>query len=457
MNRTRNFWLPLFIVTALALSVAGCDSTNKGDEPDIVSAPQPLGTADRILPTIYPTATMLPVATATTTLTPEPTLPPDTPVSFDQVAVDLRYSIPAIGLDRRIQANVANQIEITDMTTGESVVRKDQPGILLELQQAFTGLILNDVPDGCDRCVQIEYEIPLSETSGSGWLEDVRLLASMENYTSVVLGPYFPPETIAALHRSATPFQAAHTVAVSGDGTLWIWKVAEAEIESPQAIDVFELGLVESLSAIEDSTALEDSYMASCLSSPGRETLFIGGEEPRTVNFSCPELAMPSNLVSLYQILDGLAADSLAAEADDRPDPPLPLESLLYYQREDGYYMTTFQDGRAITIDTDGQAYTGTITSTLAISLTSELVDTGLFVQGAEALGAGRSGNILVVRTDQGIFEASWQNEAETNLSNLVGRLDELMDDIVALFELDEATANGSQTPNPTFEATQTP
>ncbi len=456
MNRTRNLWLPLIIVTILAVFLAGCDSTNKDDEPDVVSAPQPPATADRILPTVYPTATTIPVATATTTLTPEPTRPPDTPIAFDQVAVDLRYSIPAFGLDRRIQANVANQIKITDMTTGESVVRKDQPGIQLELQQALTGLILNEVPDGCDRCVQIEYEIPLAEASGSGWLEDVRLLASLENYTSAVLGPYFPPDTIAGLRRSATPYQAAHSVAVSSDGTLWIWQVADAQIESPQTIDVLELGLLDSLAVIEESAAPADNYRASCLSSPGRETLFIGGEEPITVNFSCPELAMPSNLVPLYQILEGLAADSLTEEAEDRPDPPLPLDSLLYFQRADGYTLTAFRDGRAITIDTDGQAYTGTITSTLAISLTTELVDSGQFVQTADALAAGKSGNILVVRTDQGVFEASWQNEAETSLSILVGRLDDLMNDIVALFGSDEVAAEGSPTPIPTTEATPT-
>jgi hypothetical protein len=317
-------------------------------------------------------------------------------------------------------------------------------------------LNLDDVPDGCNQCVQLEYDIPLSEASGSGWLEDVRLLASLENFTSALLGPHFPPDTIAGLRRSATPYQAAHTVAVAGDGTLWIWKVADAQIESPQTVDLLELGLVESLATIENPATLADSYMASCLSSPGRETLFIGGEEPKSVNFSCPELAMPSNLVPLYQILDALAADSLTAESDDRPDPPLPLHSLLYYQREDGYRLTALQDGRTIMIDTDGQAYSGTITSTLAISLTSELIDSGQFSQGAESLAEESSGNILIVRTGQGIFETSWQNEAETGLSILVGRLDELMEGIVALIGLDEAAAKESQTPAPTVEATPT-
>jgi hypothetical protein len=92
----------------------------------------------------------------------------------------------------------------------------------------------------------------------------------------------------------------------------------------------------------------------------------------------------------------------------------------------------------------------------LAISLTSELLDSGHFNQGAEALAEERSGNILIVRTGQGIFETSWQNEAEISLSNLVGRLDELMEGIVALFGLDEAAANESQTPAPTVEATPT-
>jgi len=457
MVQIRNYWLLLVIVTILLIFVPGCDSPNKNDETDVVSAPQPsLGTAVRILPTVYPTLTNIPVATETNTRTPEPTQPPDTPVAFDQVAVDLRYSIPALGLDRRIQANVANQIEITDLTTGESVLRRDQPGVLLEMQQALSGLVLNDVPEGCDRCVQIEYEIPLSETSGSGWLEDVRLLASLENYTSAVLGPYFPPGTIAGLRRSATPYQAAHTVAITTDGTLWIWKVSDGQIEPAQTVDVLALGLVESLAVVEDTSPAE-SYMASCLSSPGRETLYIGGEEPVIVNVSCPELALPSTLVPLYQILNGLTTASLAAEAEDRPDPPLPLDSVLYYQREDGYRLTAFQDGRAITIEPGGQAYTGTITSTLAISLTTELIDSGLFVQGAEALTGESSGSILVLRTDQGVFETNWQNEAETSLSNLVGRLDELMDGIVAVFGSDEAAAEESETPAPTTEPTPTP
>ncbi|KPK04918.1 MAG: hypothetical protein AMJ56_16620 [Anaerolineae bacterium SG8_19] len=148
-------------IVVVALIVSGCRTQEPASQEELAeSATQETTASIRVLPTIYPTNTAVPSATPTYTRVPQSTPVPNTPVV-----------IPGLALDRRIQGNVANQIEVIDETTGESVIRRDQPGVLLELQQALSELELSEVPAGCDFCVQMEYELPLANLSESGWLK----------------------------------------------------------------------------------------------------------------------------------------------------------------------------------------------------------------------------------------------------------------------------------------------
>ena len=153
-----------------------------------------------------------PTATPYISPTPSPTRPTATPIPFGETAVELIYSIPALNLERRLQGNIASQIIFVDEMTGEARQRSNQSSILLELQQVLPDLELEPVPQGCDSCVHFEYSLPLSEKSGSGWLRDPVLLASVENLMAVVLGPHFREDTILGLRRSASPYFPAHTI-----------------------------------------------------------------------------------------------------------------------------------------------------------------------------------------------------------------------------------------------------
>ena len=455
-------WLLMVILFGVSLLIVGCDSSDRVSQSVEDGSDQTPNASVRILPTVYPTGTLAPAATPTNTKQPEPTQIPDTPVAFDQVVVNLRYSIPGLGLDRRIQANVSNQIEVIDEATGETIIQRNQPGILLEMQQALSEVELAELPADCDFCVHLEYELPISEESDSGWLDDVRLLASLENYTNVLLGPYFPEKTLVGLRRSATPYQVAHTIALDEDGWLWFWTAAESEIDPPQKIDLSVQGLSEALVVLE-SGALADNYSASCPGSTGRETLYFGGgDEAKYVVLTCPELSLPTGLTVLYQTLDELAAGILPETGADRPEPSMPLDALLHFRRDDGQELTIYRDGMTIAVSPESAIYTGTVTSTLVLSLTTELVNNGLLNLGADALTAADASNVLTARTNNGVYETSWMDAIGGELGSFVAWLNELIENSVALAagqsdrDLAETREPGV-TPSPTGEATRTP
>ncbi|HFQ94222.1 MAG TPA: hypothetical protein ENK32_09450, partial [Anaerolineae bacterium] len=128
----------------------------------------PLPPGEQLLPT-------QPVITVTQE--PLPTAPTKTPVPFGDTAVELRYTIPELNLDRRLQGGVNSQIILVDETTGKAIKRANQAGVLLELQQALPDLLLTAVPEGCTGCVQVSYELPFAQEEAEGWLQDPTLLA----------------------------------------------------------------------------------------------------------------------------------------------------------------------------------------------------------------------------------------------------------------------------------------
>ncbi|MGD2049412.1 MAG: hypothetical protein PVH03_07955, partial [Chloroflexota bacterium] len=400
----RPYTLPFFL--GMLLFVIGCRTQGPvGQEEPSQPVDEVPSSTTRVLPTIYPTNTAVPPATPTDTRIPVPTEVPNTPVAFDQVAVDIRYFIPGLALDRRIQGNVANQIEVVDETTGESVIRRDQPGVLLELQQALSEVELSEVPEDCDYCVQMEYELPLADISESGWLDDPRLLASLENYTAVLLGPHFPEGTVVGLRRGASPLHAAHTIGLTEDGQLYFWTAVDPEVPAPQPAGQAFSDINEELADL-DTVSFAESYTASCDEGFSQETLTIRGEDGDVeISITCPAHALPTSLTPIYQTLDELVVDVMGDDLLERPAMALPLDSLVFYRRDDGFRLNLFSDETAVTINLEGQAYTGTVTSTLMLSMTTSLIESDSLILGVESIEEGSENSILFVRGEEGVYE----------------------------------------------------
>jgi len=403
------------ILLALLLGLVGLAAAcNRAGEtvptPSLVS-PSLLQT--RELPTVYPTATPLPSPTPASTNTPQPAVATPTEVAFDQLVADVRYSIPRLGLDRRIRATVAGEIEVIDENAGASVILKNRPGVVIEMQQSLPRATIEDLPPGCDACVQVEYELPLSDLSGAGWLRDVQLLASLENYAAVALGPYFPPGTIAGLRRGATAFEVAHSAAFTAAGELWTWTATEEQISEPQIVAGLQEQAASSL-ALVDWPTLPESVGALCYQGGGVETLLLDSPDgPKSVEVRCPELFLPGQLVPIYSMLSDAAGQRLRGSEVAPPELPLALDTVVYFRRADGASLTLSAAGQLQAIDVDGTSYTLTLTNTETLSLTTALMDSSLLEPGPSALFEDDPGNVLVIRAYDGVYELAWSEEDE--------------------------------------------
>lgn len=446
------YYLVSIVVATLIFS--GCRTQEPTSQEELAeSVTQDPSASIRVLPTIYPTNTAVPSATPTHTRVPQSTPVPNTPVAFDQVAVDIRYFIPGLALDRRIQGNVANQIEVIDEATGESVIRRDQPGVLLELQQALSEVELSEVPAGCDFCVQMEYQLPLADLSESGWLNDIRLLASLENYTSVLLGPHFPEGTIVGLRRSASPYHAAHTVGLTEDSQLFFWTAVDSEVTAPQPADQTLLDITEELANV-DPESLAETYSASCTEGFSQETLYIRGEEgDKEISITCPELSLPTSLGPIYQTLEELVVDTMGDDLLERPATALPLDSLVYYRRDDGFQLNLFGDERAVAISPDGLSYTGTVTSTLMLSMTTSLIESDGLALGVGTFVEETDDSILFVRGEEGVYDAHWMERVPEELEEFL----DWLDGVIARLAEEAISSRPEQTPTPEARATSSP
>lgn len=384
-----------------------------------------LGT--RELPTLYPTATAPPVPSPTDTRPPQPTTVPATEVPFDQVVADVRYSIPVLNLDRRIRGNVAGEIEIIDEETSTSVTLRNRAGVLLEMQQALPRATIEESTTACEACVYIEYRLPLTEQAGEGWLNDVQMLASLESYTSMFLGPHFPPGTIIGLRREATPFEVAHSAALTDDGGSWAWKATEAEIGSSTTPDgaLSEVQLV--LDEIEWEN-LADSYGQVCYDGGGRETLMLASPDgTRSIELYCPDLFLPGQLQALYLRLSALFGDKLEESDVAPPELPFSVDSQVIFQREDGAKLDLKSDGRLNVTDSQGITYTSTVTMSQILSLTAPLLNSALMEPGVSNIMSQEPGNVIVLRADDGVYELAWI-EVNSLIEVLIRPWDDLLE-----------------------------
>ncbi|NJN54708.1 MAG: hypothetical protein HC804_08110, partial [Anaerolineae bacterium] len=299
-----------------------------------------------------------------------------------------------------MQGSISSQIILVDETSGQAIKRNNQAAVLLDLQQALPELLLPVVPDGCEGCVFISYDLPFAELHGEGWLRDPVMLASLENYMAVGLGPYFPPNTVAGLRRSASPFAPAHTVALTADGLLYTWLASESEVSPPITADPALLAALSELSLTE----LRDEYAASCIGSP-LESLFIQqGDVRQTIGLVCPEYALPAPLLPLYAGLDAAMTDKLAQRDDviERPPTDFPLTAVLDYKRVDGARLTLYGDGTAVAQPANGESRTTIISPTLVLTLTNELIASGAVHTGLNTFGGNPTS---IITNTEGLTE----------------------------------------------------
>jgi hypothetical protein len=366
----KKFWylLGLFILV-------GCSQpTPTPISPDVV---RPVLTPGELPPTFTPEAT----AVSPDTPTPQPTptsAATATSIDFDKTAVQLRYTIPALGLDRRLRGNIAGQIFLLDGATGQAEEYNNQSTVLAELQSVLPTAELLPVPEGCDACVQIEYELPLTGETDSGWLQETVLLVSVDNFMTAALGPHFPPGTQAGLRRNISQYAPAHTIAVLDDGRILRWLATDFQVADPVAAPEL-LPLAQSIATDELAT----DYIVDCAVTLPVETLIVSPDVP-PIRIACPEFGLPGRLLPLYLAFGEWLAPVLADVVVERPPAAFPLDALLDYRRADETRMTLFNDGRVVAIDAAG-SYTTTLDAAQVISLTTTLLDSGQLQTGLKS------------------------------------------------------------------------
>lgn len=392
--------------------------------PPTFTPPQPF---ERLFPT-FPAVTV--------TQRPLPDRATNTPIPFGDTTVEVQYIIPALGLNRRLQGSVSSQIILVDENTGEAVRRANQAGVLLQLQSTLPGLLLPVVPAGCDTCVYISYDLPYANQRDEGWLRDPVILASLENYMVVALGPHLPAGTVAGLRRAASPYAPAHTIALTAEGLLYIWLATENEVNLPTEAGPALLEAVANISL----AGLNREYLAPCVGSTPEILLLKTAEQERTINLACPEYVLPLSLLPLYAQFDDALAEKLGQSelVLARPPTDFPLRALLDYKRADGARLTLFSDNTAVAQNPAGETFTSTISAAEAITLTNELIAGGAIRTGLNTFIAETTAvtvtatpkplhSVVIARGPVGVYDGEWFGSYDLNhlrpLNVLLARL----------------------------------
>ncbi|WP_420631275.1 hypothetical protein [Candidatus Leptofilum sp.] len=465
-------WIILLLL--LVSTVTACTEPTQGTQTPLADLPVPTS------PAIPPTFTPLPpgselnvIPVVTVTQEAIPTRATNTPIPFGANVVELHLTIPSLGLDRRLQGSVNSQIILVDESNGFSVQRDNQASVLLDLQQVLPELVTNAVPEGCDTCVHVTYNLPFSGVAGEGWLRDPVLLASLENYFTITLGPHFPPGAMIGLRRSASAYAPAHSVAVMEDGRLFRWMANQGEVEP---VGVAPPALLAAFEAV-DAQALSQQYTAPCPGSPLESLLLAGREQQRLIALVCPEFSVPSTLQPLYVALDDALNEMLTASEATLPRPPaaFPLDAMLDYQRVDGAQLTIFIDNTAVASLNNSQPISTTLSSSQVISLTNNLLASGSLRTGLttflsdedataeEATATAQvARSLLLLRGPGGVYDAEWIGtsnvdvlvEVNVLLNELLSGETAVPDQTPIATPEEGETAVPETTPTPTFTAT---
>ncbi|PID85831.1 MAG: hypothetical protein CSB13_06110 [Chloroflexi bacterium] len=428
----------LLLGLCVVVILAGCGQAAPEDAAGyMMPTPRPPMT---LAPTFTPVSTQVPLPT----ITPPPvqeTAVPDTPIPFDETIIQLRYQIPLLGVDRRLQGNVANQLIIVDESSGRSIQRNNEGGIMFELRQALSDIELEPVPEGCLGCVYVEYEVTDAGLSGHGWLQEPVLLASIENFMSTSLGPHFPSDTVIGLRRSASPFTPGHSIAITEDGRLWMWLATEGDVKAPVSSEA----VYPALAALAQLPLadLEEAYVADCRGVPLETLSLVQDAETWQGRLVCPELTLPTTLQPLYMQLDSLLVEKTAVASVTKPESVFPVAALLQYSRSDDSTLKLFADSTLVATDPFGAVFTSTLTSTLPISLTSSILETGVLAPGYQSFIAAEPVTTtvtaeppvfsLAVRGPNGVYDGEWlalpDFEILDELNNILNRMIPVVDD----------------------------
>jgi hypothetical protein len=318
----------------------------------------------------------------------------------------------------------------------------------------------------------LQYNLPLVEASGEGWLRDPAVLASIENYTTVLVGPHFPPETVAGLRRSASPYYPGHSVAVLADGRVRTWLATEDQVSETISTTLPVADILANLPVEQ----LTDNYSVECLVEPAETLRIVTNGEPFDIAIRCPSYTLPTTLLPLYTALDAITAAKLAAyDGPPRPPAGFPLDAVVDYHRLDDQRLTVFADGR-LTIQNSNQIiYTGTLTSTSPVSLTNNLIASGQVQLGLATFMSDPSGaaegtpvatetaasptSLLLVRGSQGVYDGKFTVVDVPALAELNALIDAFAETVEpVLTPTPEASAPAEPTtPQPTDTPTATP
>lgn len=466
------------IIILVVLLFTACADSEAAPTLAITAIPSPVG---ELPPTFTPPRPedRFNVTEAVVTVTQPviPTRPTDTPIPFGDTAVEIRYQIPSLGLDRRMQGSISSQLILVDEVAGTAVKRNGQAGVLLELQQLLPELLLPVIPDGCDGCVFISYELPFANLQDEGWLRDPVLLASLENYLSIGLGPHFPEGTVVGLRRSASPFAPAHSVALTEDGLVYSWLAIDSEVGEPVPADP---ALIAAFAALEINR-LDSQYVTPCQGYPLETMILRKNDVEGGLGILCPEYTLPSTLLPLYSQLDAVLAEKLAASDAvlERPATAIPLTAVLDYERVDGAKMTIFDDGTTIARDTENNEITTYISPTQVVSLTTGLISSGAIRTGLNSFGVDATlpvtstngvsvtltatpkppRTVLLVRGPGGLYDGEWFNTFDIpELAVLNEMLVGMFADAVLPEAEETAVPETNETPEtPEAETTVTP
>lgn len=440
MITLRHFFFPMLALVLLGLA-ACADEPAGGSATPATAAARPAPT-EFVLPTLYPSPTRdsrQPTATPTVA----PTARPESTADLQQQLVELRYTVPALGLDRRLEANVAGTVTVVDEAAGIAATLQNQGGVLVDLQSALPELELAPLPEGCTGCVQFSYRLPLSGDEAEGWLQDPVMLASVENYLAITLGPHWPAGAVVGLRRSASPYQVAHTIAYTAAGELYRWRATDPEVAGPEQAEPPALPGPE--------TVVAGEYSVTCPGAP-LETLYLrpGAEgESVTATISCPAFALPPALLPLYAALDAQLAPLFAGDEIAPPPSEIPLETMIVYEQPDVGRLLLLMDDTAL-FEAAGSAEPDSLSlqAGTVLSLTATLEESGALAPGVGGYTAAEASSMLLVRTASGMAEAVWDGEPPAALAPGVERLEAVWEQLAGP-PLPEGTPTPEPSPTP--------
>lgn len=411
----------------------------------------PATTIEPLQPTYTPSDPL-----SQTAIAPIPTSELDSLIVTPAPSVDLNlpvlrlvYEIPAIGLNRTLEANLAGKLTLTDVTNENVVTISNGQRFLTEIAAAIqtNQALFEPIPADCELCVIIGYDLPAAGQSARGTLPDPTLQVSIQHLFASRLGPHFPPNTLIGHHRSASGYTVAHTAALTADNKLYRWIAADPQITVNQSQTVLDEATLNRLTA--EATKFSGVDLSTkCPNFPNEILVF----QEAAISVRCPELSLARSLIELYTTAADLTAP-LLADGRNLPIPAtsLPFSARLYYERRDGSTVTIFNDGTvaATFLVTHTQSLTGTQTITPTVLppqtvstsippgeidplviplLASDVIPRGVTITVSNEQTEYEE--LILIRSADGVYEFAWADGVGQELLPGIQILDLLLDQL---------------------------